>query len=256
MKRRPRNLSATAIGLALIASAPAAAGGGQGLPEPLATFTADYRVTNGTIKLGTTRIELQPHERGWRYRSVTEASGLLGLIVRGQAVDSTVLEPHGDWMRPLRYRHREPDAEDDVTVDFDWNRGRATARHDQGSRHLDLEPETVDGFSATLRLARALAKGEEHLSMPTIDDKGEHETLVFRRVGRERIEVPLGTFDTVRVDRVRRDSDRETITWLAPALAWVAVRIDQREDGELEGRLLLTDLSGVAAGGLARAADD
>lgn len=249
--RHPRWRRAV-VAAALAGWASVATAGGTALPAPLAGFEAKYRVSNGTITLGTTRIELQPHERGWRYRSVTEATGLVGLVVQGQAVDSTLLEPHGDWLRPVRYRHLEPDGEDDVTVEFDWDRGRATARHAQGERELALEAGTVDGFSATLRLARALADGAERLAMATIDDKGEREELVFRRAGRERIEVPLGTFDTVRVDRVRRNSDRETITWLAPALSWVAVRIDQREDGELEGRLVLTDLAGDAADGLAR----
>jgi hypothetical protein len=60
--------------------------------------------------------------------------------------------------------------------------------------------------------------------------------------GREPQEVPFGRFDTVRVERERQGSSRETVTWLAPALDWVAVRVDQRDDGELEGRLELVDL--------------
>ncbi len=256
MKRCPRSLSLAASGLALVVAIPAAAGGGATLPAPLAAFTAEYRVTNGSIDLGNTTIELQPRSGGWLYRSVTEASGLLSLFVRGRAIDATHLVPHEGWLRPVRYRHEEPDADDNVTVDFDWTTCTATATHAKGMREVALEPATVDGFSATLELVRALAAGRDQLEIPTIDDEGEPETLVFRRAGRERIEVPFGTFEAVRVERQRRDSDRETITWLVPALSWVALRIDQRDDGELEGRLLLTQLDGDAADRLETARTD
>ena len=237
------------LGPLLLAACGAAFAGGNALPEPLSTFSATYRLTNGSIRLGTTNISLQPHAAGWRYRSVTEADGLVGLFVSGQAVDSTLLERHGDRLRPTAYRHTEPDDEDNVRVDFDWTAGRARIRDNAGQRTLDLADDTVDGFSATLTLIRALAQGRERIRIPTIDDQGERETLMFRAAGRERIEVPYGTYDAVRVDRVREDKDRATITWLAPALDWVALRIDQREDGELAGRLELLELRGAAAGG-------
>lgn len=227
----------------------AASAGGNALPDPLSTFDAQYRVTNGSIQLGETRISLQPEDGGWHYRSVTEATGLASLFVSGQAIESTRLQVHDGRLRPRVYAHTEPDDEDSVRVEFDWEVRAATVTDNEGTRTLDLEADTVDGFSATLAMIQGIAGGEEDIRIATIDDKGERETLVFRQAGRESISAPLGTFDTVRVDRIRKGSDRETITWLAPALDWVAVRIDQREDGELTGRLELTDLEGEAARG-------
>ena len=223
------------------------AGGDNALPQPLAAFEAEYRVTNGSMQLGTTRISLQPHAGGWRYRSVTEASGLASLFFSGKAIESSTLERHGDWLRPTAYRHIEPEPEDNVEVDFDWAKETASIRDNDGTRELDLEPGTFDGFSVTLELIRALAAGEDGLEAPVIDDSGEQEVMAFERVTTERIEVPAGTFTAVRVDRIRRNSDRETISWLAPKHHWIAVRIDQRDDGELEGRLELTALAGAAA---------
>lgn len=223
--------------------------GGNALPDPLSTFRAEYRVTNGSIKLGTTAISLQPDNGGWHYRSVTEATGLASLFVSGQAIESTRLEAHDGGLRPTAYDHTDPDEEDNVRVDFDWDARTATVRHAEGTRTLDLEADTLDGFSATLAMIQRVAREEDNIRIPTVDDEGERETLVFRQAGRESISVPFGTFDTVRVDRVRKGKKRETITWLAPELDWVAVRIDQRKDGDLSGRLELTGLKGEAAGG-------
>ncbi len=224
----------------------AALAGGNALPDPLSTFRAEYRVTNGSIRLGTTAISLQPDNGGWHYRSVTEATGLASLFVSGQAIESTRLEPHDGRLRPTVYDHTDPDEEDNVRVEFDWGARTATARDADGTRTLDLEAETLDGFSATLAMIQAVARGEGDIRIATIDDDGEHETLVFRQAGRESISAPFGTFDTVRVDRVRKGKKRETITWLAPELDWVAVRIEQRKDGDLTGRLELTNLKGEA----------
>lgn len=245
MQYRPLSLCLLVMGLWL-ASLPALAGG-NALPDPLSTFRAEYRVTNGSIQLGTTAISLQPDNGGWHYRSVTEATGLASLFVSGQAIESTRLEPHDGRLRPTVYDHTDPDEEDNVRVDFDWDARTATARGSDGTRTLDLEAATLDGFSATLAMIQAIARGEEETRIATIDDEGEHETLVFRQSGRESISVPFGDFDTVRVDRVRKGKKRQTITWLAPELDWVAVRIDQRKDGDLTGRLELTSLKGEAA---------
>lgn len=223
--------------------------GGNALPDPLSTFRAEYRVSNGSVQLGTTAISLESDNGGWHYRSVTEATGLASLFVSGQAIESTRLEPHNGRLRPTVYDHTDPDEENNVRVDFDWGARTATARDAEGTRTLDLEAHTLDGFSATLAMIQAVARGEEDIRITAIDDDGEHDTLVFRQSGRESIGVPFGTFDTVRVERVRKGKERETITWLAPELDWVAVRIDQRKDGQLTGRLELTDLKGEAARG-------
>lgn len=231
-----------------LGSLPALAGG-NALPEPLSTFRAEYRVTNGSIQLGTTAISLQPDNGGWHYRSVTEATGVASLFVSGKAIESTRLEPHNGRFRPTVYDHTDPDEKDNVRVDFDWGARTATVRDADGTRALDLEADTLDGFSATLAMIQRVERGAKDIRIATIDDDGEQETLVFRQAGRESISVPFGTFDTVRVDRVREGKNRETITWLAPELDWVAVRIDQRKDGDLTGRLELTDLKGEAARG-------
>jgi hypothetical protein len=236
---------ATLFGVALMVSCSASAGGDAGppvLPEAWTTFEAEYSLSNGSLRLGTTRISLQRHQDGWRYRSVTTADGLVALFVPGRAVESTLLERAGDRLRPTAYLHREPDDEERVTVDFDWADGTATARSEDGVQRFELQPDLRDGFSATLSLIHALAQGRERVSIPIIGDDGERERLQFKVTGRETQEVPFGRFKTVRIERERKDSSRETVTWLAPELDWVAVRVDQRDDGELEGRLELVEL--------------
>lgn len=242
MSRLPRRTH-SAVVLLLLAALPALAGG-NGLPAPLAPFEAEYRVGRSGMQVGRTSVRLEAHDRGWRYESVTEAQGLLALFVDGPVVERTLLEAHADGLRPLEYHHREPDG--DARVRFDWAAGEARVDTPGGGRAVPLEPGTRDQFSAMLAVMQALAAGETEVRFPGIDDEGEREPLAFVAEGRESIEVPLGRYDTVRVRRIR-EGKRTTVTWLAPELDWLPVRVEQRRRGDLVARLELAALNGEEA---------
>ena len=230
------------LAAALLLPLPLAAGGGT-LPQPLRTFEADYRVVKSGIRLGTARIRLEAHAEGWSYRSVTEAEGLFSLFVGGKVTDRAVFTVHEGMLRPLRYRHDEPDDEDDVRMVFDWATGSATIERPAGTREQPLEPGTHDPFTVILSVIRAVAAGEESVHYPGIDDEGERVPLRFEVSGRETVEVPLGRFEAHRVRRIR-DDKRSTTTWLAPGLGWLPVMIEQRRKGELVARMELERLDG------------
>lgn len=233
----------SAAALLLLAALPVWAGG-DGLPAPLAPFEAEYRVGRSGMEVGRARVRLEPHARGWRYESVTEAQGLLALFVDGPVVERTLLEAHGDGLRPLEYHHREPDS--DARVRFDWGAGEARVDSPDGARTIPLEPGTRDQFSAMLAVMQALAAGDTEVRFPGIDDEGEREPLAFVAEGRETIEVPLGRYEVVRVRRIR-EGKRTTVTWLAPELDWLPVRVEQRRRGDLVARLELDALNGEEA---------
>lgn len=235
---------ACAILLALLA-ATATAGGGE-LPAPLTPFQAEYRLTDGTSRVGRAEIGLEPVREGWRYYSRVKPEGLYALLV-GEVNDTARLEVHGNGLRPLRFRHDGSDKDERIEIEFDWAAGEARASGPKADRTLPLEPGTHDQFSAMLAVILAFADGQEQLELPSIDDDGELEPLVFQRAGRESIEVPLGTYKAVHVRRIRENGKRETDTWLAPELGWVPVRIDQRKKGELVARMELIGLNGEKA---------
>lgn len=232
-----------AVAVALLAAIPALAGGTD-LPAPLAAFEAEYRVTRGSMQVGRSTVRLEPHARGWRYESVTEAQGLLALFVDGPVVERTLLETHAGRLRPLEYHHREPDGE--TRVRFDWAAREARAETPDGARTITLEADTHDQFSVMLAVMQALAEGHSDMRFPGIDDDGEPKPLAFAAEERDTITVPLGRYDTVRVRRIR-DGKRTTVTWVAPELGWLPVRIEQRRRGDLVARLELAALNGEEA---------
>lgn len=226
--------------------AAAAIAGGNGLPSPLMPYEAEYQLTDGSSRVGSAVMGLEPAGGGWRYYSRVKPEGLFALFV-GKVSDSTLLEVYRGGLRPLRYRHDGGDKEKQIEVEFHWGAGEARVSGPQGNATLPLEPGSHDQFSAMLAVILAFSGDKERLELPSIDDEGEAEPLVFELAGRESIEVPLGTWDTIHVRRIRENSKRETESWLAPELDWVPVRIDQRRKGELVARLELVGLNGETA---------
>ncbi len=248
MKPLPRIVRESFVAgvLALFATAAIAGGGGNDLPSPLVPFEAEYQLTDGSSRVGSAVFGLEPADGGWRYYSRVKPEGLYALLI-GKVSDSTLLEVHDSGLRPLRFRHQGSKSDERIEVEFDWAAGEARVSGPERNDTLPLEPGTHDQFSAMLALTLALAGDEDRLELPTIDDEGEAEPLVFERAGQESITVPLGTWDTIRVRRIRENSKRETESWLAPELDWVPVRIDQRKKGELVARLELIGLNGEKA---------
>lgn len=246
MKPLPRIARDLAASLLLALAATGAAAGGNELPGPLAPFEARYLLTDGSARVGSADIGLESAREGWRYYSRVKPEGLYALLA-GEVEDTAWLETHGGGLRPLRFRHVGNEPDERITVEFDWDAARARVSGPGREAVLPLEPGTHDQFSAMLAVIQAFAAERTRLELPSIDDEGEAEPLVFEHAGTASITVPLGTYETVHVRRVRKNSKRETDTWLAPALDWVPVRIDQRKKGELVARLELMGLNGEMA---------
>lgn len=245
MKPLPRIARDLAATLLVLASASTVAAG-NGLPEPLAPFEARYLLTDGSTRVGSADIGLEPVNEGWRYHSRVKPEGLYALLA-GPVEDTTWLEKHDDGLRPVRFEHVGSEPGEEITVQFDWRSGRALVSGPDGETSMPLAPRTHDQFSAMLAVIQAFADGQQRLELPSIDNEGEAEPLVFEHAGTTPVTVPLGTYETVHVRRVRENSKRETESWLAPSLGWVPVRIEQRKKGKLVARMELIGLNGEMA---------
>lgn len=136
----------------------------------------------------------------------------------------------GGRLRSLDYRYRQKISFRERTrrIDFDWTHRRA--REDDGKRRFEyaLPDATIDRHLAVLALMLDLSAGRSAFAHP-VAYKGEVESWRFRDAGRERLSTPDGALETVRLERVRENAARRTVSWHAAALGWLPVRIEQVE---------------------------
>lgn len=169
----------------------------------------------------------------WESRS--EAAGAGALFHDGYVTERSRAELYGRAFRPLEYRYDRiaEDATRTVRVRFDWQNGVALNTAEGHTWRMPLPQGTLDKLSYLLALMGDLSAGKRRLRY-TIADGGRLKTYDMREAGTETLETALGTFETLRIRRLRRADYGEAILWCAPALGYLPVKLENRDrDGRL-----------------------
>lgn len=209
---------------------------------PIKTFTATFDLLRDDDKVGESVIRLHPTgDGGWLFE--TRSNARLFFFSFSDREQSR-LRWHDGWPQPLAFekeRHR-PGKTEIVRQQFDWQ-----SRIDSGERgkkkwSKPLQPGTQDLQSHLLALQLDLQAGKREMQY-TVSRYGSLRNFRYQVVKEEQINTALGQLHTLRVERVRdADDDRQTISWFAPSLGYIAVRTMQYEDGELQGDMQIRTL--------------
>lgn len=206
-----------------------------------APFERRYDVLRNGKPLGEATLVLRRLE-GPTWEFSTETRGTRGLASIAGAAISERSEFTWQDGRPelLRYRYRQ-----DVAF---RTRERSLARIDgdridsrDGERRHDLAfaPGTLDRHLVVLAICADLARGTRGELRYRVADRDDVDWHRYRVAAEEQVEGPAGPVAALRVERVRDNPGRTTLSWIAPALGYAALRIVHREaDGEtIEMRL-------------------
>lgn len=204
-------------------------------PADFRPFTARYDLYRNGDRLGTTTVTLQRGDQGaWEYRLESRAQGgLYGFLGAGYEESSRWMLA-GRHLMPLEFRREQHVAFSDRSYEarFDWTAKRAQGRaRDREWAFEDLTLGTLDRLLVNLALIRDLRCGRTVLSYRILE-KGELETWRFDRKGKTAIETPHGTFDAIKVAKRHDAPDRVSLSWHAPELDWLAVRIEHQDDAD------------------------
>lgn len=242
MRHRIRNPLAAALGLAL-ATASAA---DSGVPPP---FEARYELRKGPLTLGEARLTFErPGGDRYRYRMHTRPVGLTRLLYSAEVRELSEGRIVDDGFRPERYRYdrRGGDRAREAELRFDWAAGKVTNDVGDHPWRMAITGDTLDRVVSPLQLMHDLeVRGTGSRLTYRIADGGELKTYRLEVEARETVRVPAGRFEALRIVRYDTDSDRETRLWCAPELGYLAVQVEQWEDGDRSFRLVLAELEGI-----------
>lgn len=217
-------------GLLLLLAAHSAAAGGL-----LKDFSAQYVVRINSLKIGESEVALETQRDGrYLYRSLSRSTGIAKWF-RGDTVrESSLFLLHDGRPRPLQYRfdHAGGKKERHALLDFDWQAGKVANTVEGHTWEMKIPADALDKMIVQLAVMMDLTDGKQKLGY-AVADGGKLKEYQFAVVGEDRVKVPAGEFATVKLQRLRKDNDRTTHFWCAPALDYLPVRIEQieHEDG-------------------------
>ena len=244
--RRPGRRTALLAWLLLVATAAVAdeAAAPAKASQPALAVPLHEALYHATVRRIPVRAGLRLERQGenlYVYNSWVEPRGLLGFVRRELTETSLVRLGHGAELTPLSYVKRDGFSDRDSDMRFDPLTGQVQIRFRGREQAVDWEQGIYDLLSLRLVLAHDLARGALRDVYQVVDDRGRIETIDVERTGPERLSTALGELDTVRLEYRNSRKDRLYRLWIAPAMDFALVRIEQYEQGQLRGALSIVE---------------
>ncbi len=239
--------SVTGNSAPLPATAPIPDAGTTSMPAKsaaaLAPFRAEFDLLHDDDVIGQAVMTLKALSGNeWQFETQTEAS-LYFLSFRDR--ETSRLRWQDGRPQPLQFdklRNR-PGKTEVITQVFDWQSHTETGKKNDQNWTQALAAGTQDLQSQLLALQADLKAGKTPITY-TVSRYGKVREYRYAITAEEVLNTKLGNQKTLRVERIREpNDDRQTISWFAPALGHVPVRVQQYEDGALQADLQIRKLT-------------
>lgn len=196
----------------------------QAAPPPRVEIA--YQVLHNGGPLAEVKHVLEHDGATYRLSETWNGDGLLALL--GEVRRSSRGRITAEGLRPLEYEDQRP-RRPTAYARFAWESRTLTMEFRDGPRQQPLPSHAQDRLSFLFAPAFE-APGAQPLEFHVADGKGVAH-YVFDVAGRERLVVPAGEFDALRL--VKRGSDRKsTAIWLDAAGSYLPLRVlIEHEDG-------------------------
>ena len=218
------------LAVLLLASLPAVA-----KDPPVAPFRAEYVAARNGSDIGTAHSTLASVEgETWEFLTQTRGTSGLAALARLEVMEKSEFRWNGLLPELIQYDYRQRAAwsSRERSLRVDAAAGTIASVDRDKAYTLRFEPGVSDRNAVALAIAAALAADASELRF-RVADKESVEWQTYRRAGTETMVTPAGSFETIRVERVREKPGRTTTSWFAPSHGYVPVRILHREaDGE------------------------
>lgn len=209
--------------------------------DQTAEYTAHYVLSRrGTERGEASRLLERADDGQWRY--FTETSARL-LIFTDRRQNETFFRMEEGRVKPLLfdYNREGTGSNQSLRVRFDYANEAVVS---EGEDPVDVawSADLLDPNAVLHQLQLDVAGEGDNWTYPLVNERGDYRDYEFARDGTETLSLPYGTFETVRVVRVRDSDRRETIFWFAPELNYTLVKMQQIKEGREQLQIQLEDL--------------
>src|SRR6056297_1835708 len=132
---------------------------------------------------------------------------------------------------PMRYRYHLSGflvSDRKNSIDFDWSEGTATGEYKGKPFELELEEGLLDPLGYQLQLHQDIKNGEREMTYRVLDGNSI-DTDRFAVINGEKMSTGSEQRATLKAEKVREDSKRQTLMWFSPEQNFLLVRLRQVE---------------------------
>lgn len=229
-------------GLLLLIATPAYSDTHPKNDPALLPYSLSYAATYNGMDINAER---QLKQEAGKYTLSTTAKNMLSNITEQGvflvADNGTIIDQNYQYKRSILGMKKTE------KLTYDREAGIAKYKGKKKKRQVTLEEGYLNRLTYQIQLRRDLINGSSPLEYQVIS-RGRLKTYKFERQGEETLETPLGNIKAVKVRRIRKDNDRETLLWFAPQWNHLLVQLWQREKGGEDYKIVLQQgsLNGTA----------
>ncbi len=197
---------------------------------PLAPHEAEYNVYYGSIHLGKARYQLPLSDNGfYQYRFDSDVSLLMLSDVRNISSEFQLVEGK---LKPIRYMSKRTGTGSDFNEQTVFAEGQGvihTIYKDERAK-LDYANDIFDPLMVQLQFRMDMYNPPKKLQYKMVKDK-ELDDYEFKVVGKERVTIESGSYETIKIEVVRTSKKRQTFFWMAPDLGFLPIRLSHFSKG-------------------------
>jgi len=203
---------------------------------PLQPYEAVYTAYKWGDDIGEARIKLESLSNA-QY-SLTYSSKVSKFFLSDKRYEHSIFKIEDNALLPIEYHYTRTGTGPDkkLSVIFDARNGGKISINN-GDEFL--WNGQFDNQIYRLDLANQLASGQTNLRYEFVNYRGQLRSYGVEVVATEKLTLPYGDYDTVKVRLIRDSKTRETFAWFAPSLNYALVRLQQFKDGEEQGDIKL-----------------
>ncbi|MGB0894706.1 MAG: DUF3108 domain-containing protein [Parashewanella sp.] len=210
---------------------------------PLVPHTAEYRVFYGdkSIDLGKARFQLQLNGDRFLYQ-FDSALSLLALSDKRHVTSEFSVSKHHIF--PIRYFHDRTGFGSDYQEQIVYlkQQGNIISRYKGDTKKYPYAPNLFDSMSLLMQLRLDLMYGKGELKYKLLKGK-KIDDYQFKVLNQNTIKLASNSYNTVKLEVVRKSKKRQTYIWLAPELGYLPIKVSHYKKGDKQLEIQLINQS-------------
>jgi hypothetical protein len=208
------------------------------MPKP---FEANYVGYRKGQKIGTAKQKLE-HVSGNQFKLYYESLASL-FFLTDKRYETSLFVINDNEMIPQKYTYIRKGTGRDKSLKLQFDAEKKVITQEKGDP-VQWSGE-LDNLLYRFHFQQSLMTEQQEFDYRIINSRAQLKDYKFKILGEEKLSLPYGELDTLKVQIVRASSSkRTTFIWFAPSLDYLMVRIEQYKSGKQQADVQLSAYEG------------